>query len=441
MKEILRLFYKKRRVIIIVVLLITLGGGSIYFTIPPVYEVRTDLLINNSNKISPNTLLQANEIDTNLRLIETYKQMLKSDRMISKVNEELEKPYSKGTITNNVIIETSNNSQIITIVVSEKTPEAAALLANIYAETFQKQVNELMNLENINILKEVSAETDVTMVKLSAILYYFISFVIGILLCIITILIREFYMTDLNTVIKTERSLGIPSLGTISITKTKKSMKKRIKDKQNQFLQNLNNRPHLIEEFRNLRANVQYQMEQKKIKAFMVTSANVGDGKTFVSGNLAIVMAMDGKKTVYVDTDLRKPDGRKLFNLPERKGLTSAVSGEFKLEEIIQQTSINNLFFISAGPTPTNTAEVLSSTRMKEVVEELKTSYDVIIFDTSPLSVTDALGLSSLVDGCLFVVNAVNTKEELARKSMSRLTKVGRIFLGSVLNRSDIKQK
>ncbi|MDI2586535.1 polysaccharide biosynthesis tyrosine autokinase [Psychrobacillus sp. NEAU-3TGS] len=357
------------------------------------------------------------------------------------MNEELEKPYSKGTITNNVIIETSNNSQIITIVVSEKTPEAAALLANIYAETFQKQVNELMNLENINILKEVSAETDVTMVKLSAILYYFISFVIGILLCIITILIREFYMTDLNTVIKTERSLGIPSLGTISITKTKKSMKKRIKDKQNQFLQNLNNRPHLIEEFRNLRANVQYQMEQKKIKAFMVTSANVGDGKTFVSGNLAIVMAMDGKKTVYVDTDLRKPDGRKLFNLPERKGLTSAVSGEFKLEEIIQQTSINNLFFISAGPTPTNTAEVLSSTRMKEVVEELKTSYDVIIFDTSPLSVTDALGLSSLVDGCLFVVNAVNTKEELARKSMSRLTKVGRIFLGSVLNRSDIKQK
>lgn len=435
-KEILSLFYNKRKSIIFVVLLITLGGGSVYFTIPPVYEVRTDLLINNSAKITQNTNLQANEIDTNLRLIETYKQMLKSDRMISKVNEELEKPYSKEVITSNVKIETSNNSQIITIVVSEKTPEAAALLANTYAEIFQKQVNELMNLENINILKEVSADTDVIMVKLSAILYYIISFVIGLLICGMTILIREFHMTDLNTVTKTERSLGIPSLGTISFTKSKKRMKRRFKNKQYKLVQDVYNPSHLVEEFRNLRANVQYQMEQKKIKAFMVTSPNFVEGKTFISGNLAIVMAMDGKKTVYVDTDLRKPDGRKLFDLPERNGLTSAISGEFKLEEVIQQTSINNLFFISAGPIPPNSAEILSSTIMKEVIEELKSNFDVIIFDTSPLSVTDALSLSMLVDGCLFVINAANSKEELARKSMARLTKVGTTFLGSVLNRS-----
>lgn len=436
LKEILSLFYKKRKIIIIVVLLITVGGGSVYFIIPPVYEVRTDLLINNSTKISSNTILQANEIDTNLRLIETYRQMLKSDRMISEVNDELEKPYSKEIITRNVKIETSNNSQIITIVVNEETPEAAALLANVYAETFQKQVHELMNLENINILKEVSAETDVITVKLSAILYYFISFVIGLLICIMTILIREFHMTDLNTVIKTERSLDIPNLGIISFTKSTKKMKKRLQNGQYQLLQDLNNPSYLIEEFRNLRANVQYQMEQKKIKAFMVTSPNVKDGKTFISGNLAIVMAMDGKKTVYVDADLRKPDGRQLFNLPERKGLTSAISGEFKLKEIIQQTSINNLFFISAGPIPHNSAEILSSTMMNEVIEELKYNFDVIIFDTSPLSVSDAISLSTLVDGCLFVVNAANTKEELARKSMSGLTKVGTVFLGSVLNRS-----
>ncbi|WP_260858125.1 polysaccharide biosynthesis tyrosine autokinase [Bacillus sp. FJAT-22090] len=440
MKEIIGLFYKKRKIIIFFVLLFTLGGGSVYFTIPPVFEVRTDLLINNTTRTNQSTVLQANEIDTNLRLIETYKQMLKSDRMISKVNSELERPYSKGTITNNVKIETSNNSQIITIVVNEETPEAAALLANIYAETFQKQVNELMNLDNINILKEVSAKTDVTMVKLSAILYYFISFGISLLICVVFILFKEFHMTNLNTVIKTERSLGIPSLGKISFLKSTKKVKKRVKNVQFKLLQNLNNPSNLIEEFRDLRANVQYQMEQKKIKAFMVTSSSAGDGRSTMSGNLAIVMAMDGKKTVFIDADLRKPDGRKLFNLPERKGLTSTIVSDYKLEEIIQQTSIENLSFISAGPIPPNSAEILSSTKMKKVIEELKLSFDAIIFDTSPLSVTDALSLSSLVDGCLFVVNATNTKEGLARKNMSRLIRVGTTFLGSVLNKSDLNE-
>lgn len=440
LKELIGLFNKKLKTIIFIVLLITASGGSVYFAISPSYEVRTDLLINNSAKTDPSTTLQANEIDTNLRLIETYKQMLKSDRMISKVNEELEHPYSKETITSNVKIETSNNSQIITIVVNEKSRELTALLANTYAETFKKQVKELMNLENINILKEVSPETDVIIVKPNAILFYSASFIIGLLVCVMTFLIREFYVTKLNTVNRTERTLSMPILGTITLMKRPKRFRRKYKNLKHILLQDLDNPFVLTEEFRTLRANVQYQMEQEKIKAFMVTSPKAGDGKSLVSGNLAIVMAMDGKKTVYVDTDLRKPTGRRMFDLPERKGLTSAISGNFKLEEVIQQTSIENLFFIGAGPIPPNSAEVLSSSTMKSIIEELKANFDVIIFDTPPLLVTDAISLSSLIDGCLFVVNATSTKEELAKKSMSKLTKVGTTFLGAVLNRSDTSE-
>lgn len=432
-KELIALFNKSFKKILIFVFLFTLCVGSLYFTISPSYEAKTDLLINYSGKRSESSVLQSNEIDMNLRLIETYKQMLKSDRMISKVNEKLEKTYSKKTIMNNIKIETSNNSQIITIVVTEKTPEAAALLANIYAQVFQEQVRELMNLENINILKEVSAETDVIMIKPSPILFYFVSLLIGILISIMTILIKEFHITNLNTVAKTEKILGITNLGIISSIRSRRTTNFQLFN----LIQSLDKPMNTMEEFRILRANILFQMAQKHIKTIMVTSSNLEDGKTFISGNLAISMAMDGKKTLYVDADLRKPDGRKLFNLPERKGLTSTIIGNYRLEEVIQETSTDNLFFISSGPLPTNPAEILSSTNMKSLVEELKIKFDVIIFDTPPLIVTDAISLSSLVDGCLFVVDTTYTKEDMAKRSISSLTKVGANFLGSVLNRNN----
>ena len=426
LKEIFQLIGQHWRKITSFLLLITLCGGFGSFAIPPTFEAKIDLLINNPTNDEGSTVLETYEIDMNLRLIETYKYILKSDRMMSKVNAEFNKPYTNEELKEKIKIESTNESQILTIIAYEKSPKQAALLVNTYATTFQEEIKELMHLENIRVLKDVSAEKDTRKVRPNNLFYFILSFVCGLLLCVIIIITREIYFTKMDSVVKTERATGMTNLGTIPY------MDKNLRSPAHGELPDF-----IIEEYRRLRENVEFMLKGRDMKTIMVTSSSPGDGKSTISGNLAMIMAMNGKKTIYIDADLRKSTGRTLFNLPKRKGLTSAIAGHETFDSIIQATETENLSFISAGPQPLNPTKFLSSTQMKELLEQLARKYDVIIIDSPPLLVADAVTISSIVDGCLFVIDAKSTKEELAVKSLAQLTKVNAPLLGTVLNRTD----
>ncbi|WP_203248022.1 polysaccharide biosynthesis tyrosine autokinase [Sporosarcina beigongshangi] len=422
LKEILQLIGQHWRKVTSFLLLITLCGGFSSFAITPTYEAKIDLLINNPTNDEGSKVLETYEIDIHLRLIETYKYILKSDRMMTNVNAAFHQPYTKKELTEKIKIESTTESQILTIIAYEKSPEQAALLVNTYAATFQKEIKELMHLENIKVLKDVSAGKDTRKVRPNHLFYFSLSFVCGLLLCVMIIITREIYFTKMDSVAKTEKVMDMPNLGTIPfMDKTPGGSLPDI----------------VIEEYRRLRENVEYLLKGQDMKTIMITSSSTGDGKSTISGNLATIMAMNGRKTIYIDADLRKSTGRTLFNLPKRKGLTSAISGHETLDSIIQTTEIDNLSFISAGPQPLNPTKFLSSPQMKELLEQLAMEYDLIIIDSPPLLVSDAVTLSSIVDGCLFVIDAKNTKEELAVKSVAQLTKVNAPLLGTVLNRTD----
>ncbi|QUW23298.1 polysaccharide biosynthesis tyrosine autokinase [Sporosarcina sp. Marseille-Q4063] len=440
-KELVNLMLKKRSLVISIILFFTLVGSIVGFILPSTYEAKTDLLVNYTLKSEKAIDLQSSDIEMSLRLIETYKYMLKSDRMLTEVNLQLDEQYSKSELMKYISIESSNNSQIITIVAREKTREKAAILVNKYATTFQEEIKNLMSLENITILNNVSPNAGIKEITFPSYMLSVISFVIGVIVSIMTIVIREFYSPKLNTSTKTENVLSIPNLGIIPFVKVKKSFKKKYDQWDEKLISMMESPPILTEGFRRVRANVQYQMSQKNIKTILVTSPVHGDGKSFVSGNLAIIMAMDGKKTVFVDANLRQPIGRLVFNLPKRNGLTSHVSGHFKLNEIIQKTGTENLFFISSGPIPPNPAEVLSSPKMKDLIDELKNQFEVIIIDTPSLNVADTISLSMVVDGCIYVIDAEGTKDEQASKSLRQLQKVDAPILGTILNRSYSEEK
>lgn len=435
-KEVLNLLKIKWKLIVTIVLIFTFIGSLISFSLPPKYEAKVDLLVNYTTKDARNAALQTSDIEMSLSLIETYKYMLKSDRMLGEVNSQLTEPYSKLELMDNITIESGNNSQVITIVAREKTREKAAILVNTYAIKFQDEIKTLMNLENIIILNVVSGNSGIKEVTLPFYMISVISFIIGFIVATMIIGVREFYSSKLTTGLKTENVLDIPNMGIISFIKNKKSFKNKNNQWDEKLISAINSPITLTEEFRRVRANIQFQMSKRNVKTLLVTSPVYGDGKSLISGNLAVIMAMDGQKTVFVDANLRKPIGRRVFNLPERKGLTSTISGKFNLNEIIQQTETENLSFISAGPIPPNPTEVLSSEKMKILIERLKRQFDVIIIDTPPLVVADAISLSTSVDGCLYVVDAGSTKELQASKSLAELQKVGAPILGTILNRS-----
>ncbi|AOR24755.1 CpsD/CapB family tyrosine-protein kinase [Clostridium taeniosporum] len=188
------------------------------------------------------------------------------------------------------------------------------------------------------------------------------------------------------------------------------------------------------ESYRTLRTNIQYSSFDREIQTIVITSAEAAEGKSTVSGNLALSFAQNEKRVIIVDCDLRKPSVHKNFKMSNLVGLSEVLLGTSKLDEVIQKRN-ENLHVLTSGKIPPNPAEMLSSTAMSRLLEELKKEYDTIILDSAPLgAVTDAQVLSTKVDGTILVTRAERTKIESVIEAKNLLTKVGANIIGCVLH-------
>lgn len=439
MKDIYIVCKKRMKTIILVVLLFTIAGVSISFAIPATYQVKTDILVNYSTNIST-TSLSEGEINNNLSLIGTYKYFLQSNRILQKVNEVLKEPYDLTEWENKVRIESSRESQIISIVVQDVKAEKAAIVANNIASIFQQEVKNVMKQENVNVLSKVSAKEDTEMVKPPTVFYLLISFCIGILVIVMYIILKETYFTIVDSGEKVRRYLNLSNLGTIPFIK--KPQRNREIDYEDNLLQHFGVNENISEVFKTIRANLQFLMKQQNVKTLLITSSNSEDGKSFVGANLAKIIAMTGKKTVYIDADFRKPRGRILFNIKNNLGIMSYFTGYSTFPNIIQKTEFDHLSFIGSGPLQPNSREISSSFQMKEIIEQLKQQFDVIIIDSPSLIFADTLNLATIVDGCIFVINARKTRKEQAKESVNQLTKIKVKMIVTVLNKGKkVKRK
>jgi len=161
----------------------------------------------------------------------------------------------------------------------------------------------------------------------------------------------------------------------------------------------------LAESFRSIRTSLKYFMPEDQPAVIAITSTISGEGKTFVAVNLAAIISMLGRKTLLIGLDLRKPRIHRILGLHNDLGMSTFLSGNNKFDEIIQKTSIDNLWFASAGPIPPNPAELIERRSMAEFLEKARKEYAYIIIDTPPAAVvTDALLLAGRADMTLFVV-------------------------------------
>lgn len=187
------------------------------------------------------------------------------------------------------------------------------------------------------------------------------------------------------------------------------------------------------ESFKILRTNVQFALKVNEPKSILVTSSSAGEGKTTVSANLAISFANAGYKTIAVDSDMRIPALYKEFNVNNSFGLSNYLNGDMSYKDIIQSVSIENLSMIPSGPIPFNSAELLSSKRMADLLTELKKTYQVIIVDSAPINVVaDTQIISPLVDGTIIVISAGNTRKGDLRRAIDSMQYTN--IIGLVLN-------
>jgi len=192
-----------------------------------------------------------------------------------------------------------------------------------------------------------------------------------------------------------------------------------------------------LESFRRLRTNI-LASGSSGAQVVLLTSAKRGEGKSTVSGNLAVTVAQSGREVVVVDCDLRLPTVHKLFDVPNKRGLTNILAGDLSVEDAILDTAFPRVRVITSGPLPPNPTELLGSQRMLELIERLKTMFEFIVLDTPALlSVADAAVLAPSVDNVILVVAQAQTRRGDVQAVRQQLSNVNVKSMEVVVNRAE----
>ena len=250
-----------------------------------------------------------------------------------------------------------------------------------------------------------------------------------------------FFLEYLDNTIKSpedvEEYLKIPLLGVLSHA----NIKSGGKSFSSELIAHEMPRSVFAEAVRSIRTSVMFSIIDTSRKLIMVTSAVQGEGKTFVASNLAATIAQTGKKTLLIDCDFRKPRINKVFSVEKNPGLCNHLLGEVKLESIIKTTMVPNLSIVTCGNIPPNPAEIMHSAVMKKFCNEVRERFDMVIFDTPPsMTVTDAIVLSSIVDGVIITIKSGTSVKETIKRCISQITTNSGEMLGAVVNHVDISR-
>lgn len=202
------------------------------------------------------------------------------------------------------------------------------------------------------------------------------------------------------------------------------------------FLRVMQSRSSGAESVRGVRSNIKFLAVDSPLHTIMVTSALPGEGKSFMAGSLAIAFAQAGQSVVLIDADLRQSSIHRFFGSSTEVGLTTILTGESSLQESLQETALDNLQVIPAGPRPPNPAELLDSDVMLKTIDELKSQFEVIIIDSPPvLAVTDAVVLAPSIDGVFMVVEMGRTPRHAVTRAHEGLEAAQARIMGAVFNK------
>jgi len=198
------------------------------------------------------------------------------------------------------------------------------------------------------------------------------------------------------------------------------------------------NKFSVVEAYKTLRTNVQFLMNNSTSTVITFTSPLPRDGKSTVTSNLGVAFAQTSTKVVIVDCDMRNPRLNKFFNVNPSPGLSNYLANLVDLEEIFQPTEYENLHIVSSGRIPPNPAELLSSKGMIELIEILKSRFDLILLDTPPVGiVSDACVTSKYSDGTVLVIKHYSSTYAMVEKCLNSLKLVDAKVIGIVMNAVD----
>jgi capsular exopolysaccharide synthesis family protein len=196
----------------------------------------------------------------------------------------------------------------------------------------------------------------------------------------------------------------------------------------------------ITEAYRKLRTSILYSRAEEPPKTILFTSSTAGEGKTISVTNAAIMFAQLGYNCLVIDADLRRPSCHRAFRVSNDRGLTDFLVGREALSDVIKPTLIANLSVLNGGSIAPNPTELIASKKMRDAFDNLKERYDFVFVDSPPvMPVSDAIVLSRMVDGVVYVVRGQETPKPVVKTAVAQLTNNQTKILGVLLNRVDVR--
>lgn len=300
-------------------------------------------------------------------------------------------------------------------------------------------INKASTVGNVRIIDTALAEKKPVAPRKPLIVV--LGFILGLLISLAFCLLRKLLHSGIESSEQIE-SVGLNVYATIPVSKWLKDKNVKLDKNKHKNVRPVNllakdNPTDLsVEAIRSLRTSLHFAMMQSENNILLISGATPEAGKTFVSCNLAVVIAQSDKKVLLIDADLRKGQVHNVIGCQETNGLSEALAGIKNIDEVIQKTEIENLEFISRGPIPPNPSELLMSEYFKKLMEWAASNYDLVIIDTPPiLAVSDACIAAKYAGTTMLVARfQKNTLKEIEvsakRFAQNNLTVGGVIFNG-----------
>ncbi len=313
-------------------------------------------------------------------------------------------------------------------------------MAKVFIEK-AKDIYKLDNLQIVDEAKEADKPYNINEKK-NTIFFGILGFVVSVGF----VFIRSLFDTTIKKSEEAEKRLGLTVLA--SIPQYDYEMKRKGNTNEKELMIHQDPKSPISEMFRTLRTNLQFMTSNQGMKTLLVTSSVPGEGKSWVSANLAISFANEGKKVALIDSDMRKGRLHDMFGIERKQGLSNYLSGVSDLENkedimaYFQTTTTKGLYVMPTGDIPPNPSELLGLEKMQEFIGKLKNTFDMVIFDGTPaLLVTDSVILARMLDFSLLVTSYQSTKMGEVEKVKKMIEHVGGNITGIVINKIPIKAR
>lgn len=376
------------------------------------------------------TLLQQKRDELRERFTESYPSVISIDKQIARLQGQLNSNDKKIEVlpeTQQVILRLARDVEV-------NTELYTALLNN----TQTLRVSKAGTVGNVRVIDYAVLPT--VPISPKKLLIVAISFILGLILGVAFVFIRRSLQRGVEDPDLIEKRLNIPVYATIPHSTEQEKIQIRLKkhkQKENEVsILAMDNKDDLaIESLRSLRTTLHFAFLEAKNNIIMITGPSPGVGKTFVSINLATVLADAGKKILLIDGDLRKGSINKPLGVSREQGLSEFISNTITLDVAIHKIPIANFDFISTGSIPPNPSELLLHERFGIFLESISKHYDHVIIDSPPiLAVTDAAIIGRMASATLVVIKAGQHPMRELEQCTKRLLQAGVDIKGIVFN-------